>query len=74
MPPDCIHTTATEPRTRPKPTVEKTDALADNDGTGGVTITSVHTITNYQGPGTPTVVDTTPDDLHRDDAIDPLAS
>lgn len=27
---------------------------------GGVTITSVQTITNFQGPGTPTVADTTP--------------
>lgn len=41
-------------------TVEKTNLLADNNGTGGVTITSVREITNYQGPGAPTVVDTTP--------------
>ncbi len=41
-------------------TVEKTDGIADSNGSGGVTIMSVHTLTNYQGPGTPTVVDTTP--------------
>ena len=44
-------------------TVEKTDALADNNGTGGVTITSIQAITNYQNNGTPTTVDTTPPTL-----------
>jgi hypothetical protein len=41
-------------------TVEKTDLLADGNGSGGVTIASVHTISNYRGPGTSTLVDTAP--------------
>lgn len=40
--------------------INKTDQPADGNGTGGVTITSVQTITNYQNNGTPTTVDTTP--------------
>jgi hypothetical protein len=41
-------------------TINKTDQLADGNGTGGVTITSVQEITNFEGPGTPTIIDTTP--------------
>ncbi|HVZ88397.1 MAG TPA: hypothetical protein VHG72_15600 [Polyangia bacterium] len=44
-------------------TINKTDQLADGNGTGGVTITRVQTITDYQVNETPTAADTTPPTL-----------
>ena len=40
--------------------INKTDQLADDNGTGGATITRVQMITNYQNNGAPTTIDTTP--------------
>lgn len=48
-------TTRTNEKTRP---VQQIDHVAYGKAEGGVTVTSVHEITNYQGPGKPRVVDT----------------